>query len=337
MVLDLEKIKEITLGAVRVESKDDGFHFYRFTSAQEELYKNRSDDFYKKTFATSGVQFSFKTDSETIGLKGAVFSGSSRHYFCFEVFVDGKRIDSIKNFSVSDLPNNYAGVSLGLGEFQQKIALGSGVKEICVYFPWSANAVIEEFSLDDGAFVEPIKPKMKLLCFGDSITHGYDALYPSNKYITRLAKFLNAEEYNKAIGGEIFFPELAKLRDDFVPDYITVAYGTNDWNWNRVTKEEFTHNCKAFFENLRANYPESKIFAITPIWRKDYKEERPFGEFENVEQIISSVVKDIPNAVAISGFDFIEHNEKFYADLRLHPNDEGFAQYFNSLASKIKL
>lgn len=335
MVLDFKKIKEITLGAVRVENKDDGIHFYRFTTAQEELYKKRSEDYYKKSFSTSGVQFSFKTDSETIGLKGAVNSGSSRQYFCFDIFVDGERIDSIKNFNESDLPNNYAGVKLELGEFEQKIALGSGEKQVCVYFPWSVNAVIEEVSLDDGAFIEPVKPKFKMLCFGDSITHGYDALYSSSKYITRLAKFLNAEEYNKAIGGEIFFPELAKSKEDFVPDCITVAYGTNDWN--RITKEEFTNNCKAFFENLSENYPNVKIFAITPIWRKDYKEERVFGEFETVEQIIGSIIKEIPNAVAISGFDFIEHNEKFYADLRLHPNDEGFAQYFNSLVSKIKL
>ena len=28
---------------------------------------------------------------------------------------------------------------------------------------------------------------MKLLCFGDSITQGYDALHPSNRYAAQLA------------------------------------------------------------------------------------------------------------------------------------------------------
>ena len=71
--------------------------------------------------------------------------------------------------------------------------------------------------------------KKRILCFGDSISQGYDALYPSNQYTPQLAKLLDAEEYNKAIGGEIFRPELALARDDFEPEYITVAYGTNDW------------------------------------------------------------------------------------------------------------
>lgn len=333
MQLGLEQIKNISMGAVRVTQEQDGFHFYRFTSIQEELYRVRSDDFYKKTFSTSGIQLAFKTNSSHLYLKVSVSAGSSRKYFAFEVFIDGKRIGTIDNFSDVELPQNYVGVSLPLGEFEKKFSLGDGEKEVRIYLPWSVNGVIKEFDIDDGAFIEPLKYDKKLLCFGDSITHGYDALFPSHKYASRLARFLNAEEFNKAIGGEIFFPELAKSKEDFVPDYITVAYGTNDWN--RVTREEFTQNCKDFFANLCANYPESKIFAITPIWRKDYKEERPFGEFKKVEQIIISIIKDIPNAVAISGVDFIEHDEKFYADLRLHPNDQGFAQYFESLAKQI--
>ena len=46
----------------------------------------------------------------------------------------------------------------------------------------------------------------------------------------RLADALGAEEVNKAIGGECFFPELAATKEDFQPEYITVAYGTNDWS-----------------------------------------------------------------------------------------------------------
>lgn len=65
----------------------------------------------------------------------------------------------------------------------------------------------------------------------------------------RLADALGAEEVNKAIGGECFFPELAATKEDFQPEYITVAYGTNDWS--RKLAEEFQTNCRAFcFKNL---------------------------------------------------------------------------------------
>lgn len=228
--LTLEEIKEITLGAVRVESDENGVNFHRFTKSQEEIYKNRNADFYKNVFATSGVKLSFKTDTQSLFLKVDVLGGSSRKFFSFDVFVDGEKVDCLKNFSEDALPSDYSTVLLPLGEFEKKFSLKKGEKKVSVYFPYTMKATLKELLVDKGAFIEPIKPKYKLLCFGDSITQGYDALYPSNKYTTQLADFLDAEEYNKAIGGEVFFPELVGEKEDFEPDYVTVAYGTNDWS-----------------------------------------------------------------------------------------------------------
>lgn len=333
MKLNLSQIRDITTGAVFISEDKNGFHFYRFTGEQRQLYKNRSDDFYMKSFASSGVKFRFLTNSQTLFLRAEVAAGSSRRYFSFEIFVNGEKIDSLDNFSDMQLPPAYAKLDFPLGEFSKKINLGDGEKDICIYFPWSVSVTLKEFALDDNSLITPQKFKKKMLCFGDSITQGYDALSPSNKYITKLANIFNAEEYNKAIGGEIFFPELAATRESFEPDYITVSYGTNDWN--RCTQEEFYKNCSAFFSNLTANYPNVKTFVITPIWRKEITEYRKFGDFKEVDRIIKSVTGKYENITVISGFDFVKHSEEFYADLRLHPNDEGFKQYFKSLKSKI--
>ncbi len=334
MNLNLSQIREITLGAVRVEKVENDIHFYRFTALQEELYRNRNDDLYKKTFATSGVQIRFKTDSQSLFLKAEVSKASSRSYFAFDVFVGGKKIGTLDNFSYMDLPQDYTKLLFPYGEFSKKFKLGDGEKEVCIYFPWSVKATIKELVIDDGAFVEPIKPLRKLLCFGDSITHGYDALNPSNKYITKISNMLDAVEYNKAIGAEIFFPELAATREDFEPDLITVAYGTNDWN--RCTKEEFTQNCRKFFYNLNKNYPNSKIFAITPIWRKEMHEKREFGRFEEVAQIVEKEASVYNNIWVIHGFDFVPKDENMYSDLRLHPNDKGFEYYFDALSMRVQ-
>ena len=40
--------------------------------------------------------------------------------------------------------------------------------------------------------------------------------------------------------------------------------------------------------------------------------------------------------IMISGFDFVPKDEKYYADLRLHPNDEGFEYYAENLYKEIK-
>ncbi len=333
MKLNLQNLKDITLGAVRVTEESDGFCFYRFTKSQEELYRSRCEELHQKSLATSGVRLSFRTDSRSLAMKLTVTHGSSRKYFAVDLWVNGAMVDSLNNFEGVEIPDDYVKLSLPLGTLEKAFSLGDGEKQVDLYFPWSVRPVLHEISLDDGAAIEPIKPKCKLLCFGDSITQGFDALHPSNKYTTRLARFLDAEEINKGIGSEFFFPALAKEKDDFVPDYITVAYGTNDWA--RHTKERLSADCKSFFENLVQNYPDSKIIVITPIWRKDQGEERPFGDFQEVDAVIRKMVKDM-NVTVISGYDFLEHRSALFADLRLHPNDEGFGQYFHSLAAAIQ-
>lgn len=333
MQLNLSQIQTITLGAVRVEPQEDGIHFYRFTEEQEARYKARSEDFYLKTFCTSGVGLRFRTNSEKLQLSVGVLAGCSRSYFSFDVFADGKMVGNLDNFTGMDLPHDYTKMAFPLGDFSKTFHLGVGEKEVRIYFPWSVQVALKALALDDGAFAKPVKPRKKMLCFGDSITHGYDALRPGNKYITKLADALDAEEYNKAIAAEIFFPGLADTQEDFEPDYITVAYGTNDWN--TCSREEFMDNCKAFCRNLTACYPHTKIFAITPIWRKEMDEKRPFGAFREVDALIRKQVAEFPTVTVVDGFDFVPRNEKYYADLRLHPNDAGFRAYFEALKDKL--
>ncbi len=329
----LALIKEITFGAARIEDDPAGIRFYRFTEEQEKLYKERSSDFYLKTFATSGVQLRFTTNSQALFLKIDTAKSTSRTYFSVDVVVNGKKIDSLNNYSDFGLPNDYTILDAPLGEFSKLIDLGQGDKKVTVYLPWSVKTVLKDIMLDDGAFVLANNPDRTLLCFGDSITQGYDALNPCNKYSSQLANFLNAQEYNKAIGGEIFFPELAQTKEGFEPDYITVAYGTNDWS--HCSKDEMLTNCREFIKNLSINYRDSKIFVITPIWRKDKDEPKAFGEFNVVKEIIQQQAVTYNNVFVIDGSDFVPQNENLFADLRLHPNDAGFNFYANNLAKTI--
>ena len=331
MLLGLEQIKNITLGAVRIEEENDGFHFYRFTAEQEALYKERNQDYYNKTFSTSGIRLSFKTNSKELFIRFFVAPSSSRRYFSLEILKNSERLATVKNFSEDNIPEDYISYPFETGEFSEEINLGEGEKNIDILLPWSMETVISELSLDDNAALIPRKPTLTLLAFGDSITHGYDAFYPSNKYITMLAEHLGAEEYNKAIGGEIFWPELSATEEELNPDIVTVAYGTNDWN--RCEKDVFVANCKAFYKNLCEKYSNAKIYAITPIWRKDYRDSRAAGEFSFIEKTIREAVESYGNAEVISGFDFVPKDESFYADKRLHPNDKGYKHYAENLIS----
>ena len=270
MKLNFDTVHSITAGAVRIAEKEDGFHFYRFTQAQEDFYKDFSEH-YPKTFATAGVKLSFHTDSPSLGLKINFKHASSRFYFALDVFVNGKFLDDIRNYEELELMRKYTLQEFPTGTYEKQFNLGAGEKEVAVYLPWNTETILQEISLTDGASITPLRQEKKLLCFGDSITMGHDALHPPRRYTAQLANYLGYEEYNKGIGGEKFPPTLAMLADDFTPDIITVAYGTNDWRHR--TLDVFKKTCREFFENLRITYPTTPIYAISPIWRKIWANE----------------------------------------------------------------
>ena len=144
---------------------------------------------------------------------------------------------------------------------------------------------------------------------------------------------LDADIVSKAIGGEIYHPPLAKLRDDLDPDYITVAYGTNDFS--KTDGTAFEAVCKSFFAALRENYPNAKIFALTPVWRADLDEKRCFGDFLSVDEKITKAVAEIPGVTVIHGYEFIPHDPVYFGDLYLHPNDDGFCSYAKQACAEI--
>jgi len=335
MKLNLEQIKAITLGASYIDETEKGINFHRFTREQEELYKVRSAGFYQKCFGPSGVRLSFETDSTTLGFSVDISVSSTRKYFSFDLFVDGKYRESLENYSDKEIPVHYVKAEFPQGHFDKTFALGEGRKSVVLLFPWSVCVDLCSVTLDDGADIVPVKPQKKLLAYGDSITHGYDAMLTSNRYIGKLADALGAEEYNKAIGGEIFFPELAALDEVFTPDYITAAYGTNDWSKNKSI-DVLRENCTRFYSTLAEKYPNAKIFALTPIWRGDIDRVNDVGSYADVVNVIAEAVKPYANITLIECEHVVPADTTLYADFRLHPNDKGFEHYFTNLYEKIK-
>ena len=321
MKLTYEQIASVSQGVISVEQTEKGIQFHRFTEEQEKRYEN--SEFHPKQYATAGVRLHFKTDSNTMYMKVLTSAGSSRQFFSHDVFVDGKLIGTLKN-----------GTEGAYGEFDAKFELGEGVKTVCIHFPWSVVSILQELCLDDGCFVEAVKKDKKAIFYGDSITQGFDAQNPSNRYAAKLADALAAEEYNKAVGGEVFCPWLVESREDIEPDYIFVAYGTN--HWVSSSSEELRISCEQFFEQLVAHYPNATIFAITPIWRKDCTDIKKFESFEEIGEIIAGIVEKYGHVTCISGRNFVPEDEMMYADFYLHPNDAGFRYYSEAIIQSIK-
>lgn len=209
MKLSYEQIKEITWGAARVLQTRDGIRFWRFTQDQEEAYRpDRPEmgmNYYSRATACSGIRFVFGTDSGKMKLKVRPHKATSRTFFCFEVFADGKPVGKLDNLGDKTYPTGKPDAPYSLGAYEKEFSLPEGMKMVTVYFPFTVCPALQELALDDGATVTPVRRDKKLFCFGDSITQGYDAMYPSGHYTAALADMLDAELFNKGIGGEIFF------------------------------------------------------------------------------------------------------------------------------------
>ena len=322
--LDFEQIKPLTFGAARIEEKDGKISFFRFTKEQQDLYKSACLDFYMKSFSTSGISLEFETDSDNLSLSVSVSKGSSRTFFTHSIFVGGEKFDELSG----NIENNEN------VPFEKSFKLGHGMKKVRILFPWSVASSLVALELDDNAKVIPVTKNYKVLMLGDSITQGYDAMKPENAYAIQIADHFGAEARNKGIAGEFFFPKLTMEKENFDPDLITVAYGTNDWKY--LSKERFENNCKAFYTNLRNAYPDVKIIGLTPIWRADIGSKyASVVELEYIGEYIKQVSQDIPNMEVIDCMDLVPHNTELYQTDGVHPIDAGFKYYADNLWKKI--
>ena len=128
---------------------------------------------------------------------------------------------------------------------------------------------------------------------------------------------------NKAVGGDVFFPAILRERDAFDPDFVTVAYGTNDWRHKEPA--DVRDRATAFFRRLAELYPAARILAVTPLWRGEPASVSAFGEdVRCMDRLIRDACAGLPSVAVVSGYNLVPHRPEFFADGRLHPNDLGF-------------
>lgn len=322
MKLTNTDVKALTHGALRFEEDGQGYlHFFRFTEKQTAFYRETNIDFYYKTMATSNVRVAFATDATALSFDYVAHKRSSRKFCYFDVFAEGVMI---AHEGVADCEEAAGTV---------RVALPAGTKEVVIYLPPLFGAAIKSLTLEGATLAAPVVKARKMLIVGDSITQGYDAVYPSQSYANLVSDMLGASSLNQGIGAEIFNPDIIDADLGFTPDLITVAYGTNDYS--KRTREDFTAAANEYYARLRAAYPTARIFALLPIWRGDTAKPRAVGSFEEAKAIVRAAAENQPNTVVIDGNAFVPHLPEFFSDKYLHPNDMGFKFYADALFAAI--
>ena len=192
MKADSELIRSLTHGAVRFEENNGELTFSRFTDDQYQFYENRN---LMRAQSSAGIILEFETDAASFRFSGRVEPGSSRSFYWFDIVVNGFLQEHCGSENREDQP-----------EFSYEIQLEPGMKHVKVYFPGLSKVILKELVFSGSSRVTSVKKGKTIICYGDSITQGYDARYAHLAYPNQLAEMLDAEVFNKAIGGEIFPP-----------------------------------------------------------------------------------------------------------------------------------
>ena len=309
MKCSIEQIKSLICGAVRFKEWEDGIIPLRFTPEQYQWYDN-DPRFTAKVHASSGMRMDFTTDAKEIRICYTALTGSSRKFCYFDLYLDQVLVQHCGMENLEEKPDGVL-----------YLKNDGSAHRITIYLPNLSGVCFREMELTGETFLNPEKSPRKLLAFGDSITQGYDAEYPSFSYINRIADHFNMELINKAVGGDTFMPEMAAFEEAFIPERIFVAYGTNDWSVKK--KGDFEQDTAGFFRNLRNRFPNIPIHVLLPIWREDYQRETFVGTFEYMEEFIRKNCLEYEQVQVIRGFDLFPRITTFFSDYYLHPNDMG--------------
>ena len=307
--MDIELVMKIARGATAIVEENGAAVFHRFTEEQRKVYES-NHGFWLKTFSGSGMRLEFATDAKSFVFGGTVEAASSRQFYFFDVCVNGALVRHVGGYS---LPADK--------KFRFETTLPDGTNRVVLHFPWSASIRLDELDFAGATKIEAVEKKRRILCYGDSITQGYDSQYPSLAYTNIIADMLDAEVINKGIGGDRFNPELAALPDAGPFDLVTVAYGTNDWS--HESREFLTDRSARFFELVARNYPDTPICAVLPLWRHDWMRVTGVGAFAEGHAIIRAAAEKHRNIRIVNGWDLLPHLESCVSD-GLHPNDFGF-------------
>ncbi|MBE5731943.1 MAG: SGNH/GDSL hydrolase family protein [Clostridiales bacterium] len=316
MKLTKSEILSIANGYSELEENENGIIFHRMSKRSIDGFCSAegANFFRPKCSSSSCINFDFYTDSKSVVVSYVdLFEGSSRKIFYFDIYVN-----DVMKMHVGENPCvNKDG--------KIEICLDGKLNRVTVFSPTLMGYALNYIEIDDGAKLVPIVKKARLLALGDSITHGYDQMYTSLAYTNAIYRKFDVEVINQAIGGARAH-ECTLIKEKNI-DYVTVAYGTNDWS--SKTEEAFAKDYDDYVARLREFYPDAKIFLISPIWRGD-KSLSGMGTIDVAEKIIERTA-DKYGCVYIYGWNLVPHLPEFFSPDKIHPNDLGGTQYAFSL------
>ena len=313
MKLGNKTLTRLVHGSIYNEKKQNGYMvYYRCLKEQMNHLEGVDKFLYDRALFQASVTIEFDTDASSFSFNYKVFNIGS--FDSFDVYVDG-------------VPYQFISLLSYIKEATIEVKLPEGKKRVVMYLPCDAEVGIKDFTID-GNFKNVGKRKTTLLCYGDSITHGYGSLKSSITYVNTLVKELGFEVVNQGIGGYWFDENYIYSIGETNPDKILISLGTN-----QLWSEDKYDRIDKFFYRLSEVYPNIPTLVITPIWRGDIP-----GSDElilDMKEYLTKTCLKYSNVCLVDGYTLIPHIEYYFLD-KLHPNGLGMDVYGRNLVNVIK-
>lgn len=185
-----------------------------------------------------------------------------------------------------------------------------------------------------------------IVCYGDSITHGYNSTpNTGNRYPDQLAKLLDRPVLNLGVNGDIIkwsggIPgSISSLKG---VDTVVFLMGINDIIGGSVKQlADYVAKAKPLIENLKKQKLKVYIGTLTPAGGYKKFDENP--DLEKLRQEINGWIRSSSGADKVIDFDQALREpadparmKKDYQSDWLHPNDNGYKKMAETAAAILK-
>ncbi len=212
-----------------------------------------------------------------------------------------------------------------------------GMHDYDIILPYGDSVDVLGITAGDNArFETPApRPAKRLIAYGDSITHGFTASEITGSYAFIFAQKMNWQIVNMGIGGRGSSADDGTLIASQNGDVVSILIGVNDWQGGRPVAS-FKANMEGFIRNLRKQQPSVPLIVITPLWvPASWKPKSATIDLEEYRKALREIVAagSDANIRLVEGPALIDHDEKYFDKVAVHPNDKGFAMMAERLAA----
>ena len=309
--------------------KDKNKNYHRM---DDEFTEEYNPGIKRRSAHTAGVQASFRTDSEKIGVHMVLDDPEYMNH------MPDNAVGGADIYIGSGTEKRYWHVIWNdrKGDFVQTELTDRCVHDYTVNFPLYSGLKSFRIGLCPDAEIsepEPFAVEKPVIFYGSSITQGGCASHPGNNYINILSRLLNINTVDLGFSGSCLGePMIAKL----IAQHDAAAF-VMDYDHNASGAEHLSQTHENFFRLYRAERPDTPVIILT---KPDYDDNPADGEarkkviYKTDENAIRSGDK---NVYFIDGSKiFREHLRDCCTVDRNHPTDLGFARIADAVFPVLK-